>query len=102
MDLSRSGEVAYRDKEYFGVESRGYDATLRRGVRGRPLGIRDRLRNRRDSRKKGSRGTPVRHDQAGVQRGHVLVTTVKWVRVKMVFACFCFNVIQLGTLAGRS
>jgi IS5 family transposase len=34
--------------------------------------------------------------------GHVLVTTVKRVHVKMVFACFCFNLVQLGTLAARS
>ena len=32
--------------------------------------------------------------------GHVLVTTVERVRVKMVFACFCFNLVQLGSLAG--
>jgi len=28
--------------------------------------------------------------------GHVLVTTVERVRVKMMFACFCFNLVQLG------
>ena len=32
--------------------------------------------------------------------GHVLVTTVPRVRVKMVFACLYFNLVQLGTLAG--
>ena len=31
--------------------------------------------------------------------GHVLVTTVPRVHVKMVFACLCFNLVQLGTLA---
>jgi IS5 family transposase len=30
--------------------------------------------------------------------GHVLVTTVPRVHVKMVFACLCFNLLQLGTL----
>jgi len=52
VDLSREGEVVYRDKGYFGVEPKGYNATMRRGVRGHPLGIRDRLRNRRISRKR--------------------------------------------------
>jgi len=52
VDLSRPGEVVYRDKGYFGVRPRGYDATMRRAVRGRPLGIRDRLRNRRINRKR--------------------------------------------------
>ena len=39
VDLSREGEGVYRDKGYFGVEPRGWDATMRRGVRGHPLGI---------------------------------------------------------------
>ena len=30
--------------------------------------------------------------------GHVLVTTVQRVRVKLMFACFCFNLVQLGSL----
>ena len=34
--------------------------------------------------------------------GYVLLTTVERVRVKMVFSCFCFNLVQLGTLAARS
>ena len=37
VDLSREGEVVYRDKGYLGVKPRGYDATMRRGVRGHPL-----------------------------------------------------------------
>ena len=101
VDLSRPGEVVYRDKAFFGVEPRGYDATMRRGVRGRPLGIRDRLRNRRINRKR----APVERTFAVIKRvfhaGHVLVTTVPRVHVKMVFACLCFNLLQLGTLAAR-
>jgi IS5 family transposase len=102
VDLSRPGEVVYRDKGYFGVEPRGYSATMRRGVRGRPLGIRDKLRNRRINRKR----APGERSFAVIKRmfgsGHVLVTTVKRVHVKMVFACLCFNLVQLGTLAARS
>jgi len=96
------GEVVYRDKGYFGVRPRGFDATMRRGVRGHPLGIRGRLRNRRINRKR----APVERPFAVIKRvfgsGHVLVTTVQRVHVKMVFACFCFNLVQLGTLAARS
>ena len=98
VDLSRPGEVAYRDKAFFGVEPRGYDATMRRATRGHPLGMRDRLRNRRINRKR----SPVERVFAVVKRvfhaGHVLVTTVPRVHVKMVFACVCFNLLQLGTL----
>jgi len=102
VDLSREGEVVYRDKGYFGVKPRGFDATMRRGVRGRPLGIRDRLRNRRINRRR----APVERPFAVIKRvfgaGHVLVTTVARVHVKMVFACLCFNLVQLSTLAARS
>ena len=31
-----------------------------------------------------------------------MVTTVQRVRVRMVFACLCFNLVQLGTLAAGS
>jgi transposase, IS5 family len=98
VDLSLPGEVVYRDKGYFGVEPRGWDATMRCGVRAHPLGESDRLRNRRI----GSKRRPVERVFAVLKRvfwsGHVLVTTVSRVRVKMVFSCFCFNLIQLWTL----
>ena len=102
VDLSRPGEVVYRDKGYFGVEPRGYDTTMRRGVRGHPLGIRDRLRNRRINRKRAPGERPFAVIKRVFHAGHVLVTTVPRVRVKMVFACLCFNLVQLGTLAARS
>lgn len=98
VDLSRPGEVVYRDKGYFGVEPRGYDATMRRGVRGRPLGIRDRLRNRRIARRRAPGERPFAVLKRVFNAGHVLVTTVPRVHVKMVFACLCFNLLQMETL----
>ena len=99
VDLSQLGEVVYRDKAYFGVKPWGHDATMRRGVRGHPIGIRDRLRNRRISRRR----APVERIFAVLKRvfsaGHVLVTTRDRVHVKMVFACLCFNLLQLATLS---
>jgi IS5 family transposase len=98
VDLSEPGEVVYRDKGYFGVEPRGWDATMRRGVRGHPLGDADRSRNRRI----GSKRRPVERVFAVLKRvlhaGHMLVASVARVRVKMVFSCLCFNLLQLGTL----
>jgi IS5 family transposase len=98
VDLSLPGEAVYRDKGYFGVAPRGYDATMLRGVRGHPLGLRDRLRNNRI----GSKRRPVERVFALLKRGfgsgRVLVTIVKRVRVKLVFSCFCFNLVQLGSL----
>jgi IS5 family transposase len=98
VDLSRPGEVVYRDKGYFGVEPRGYDATMRRGVRCRPLSIWDRFRNARISRRR----APVERVFAVIKRvfdgGHVLVTTVRRVHVRMVFSCLCFNLLQMRSL----
>jgi IS5 family transposase len=100
VDLTRPGEVAYLDKAYFGVETRGISAAMRRGTRGHPLGIRDRLRNRRINRKRSPGERPFALIKRVFHAGHVLVTTVPRVHVKMVFACFCFNLVQLGTLGG--
>ncbi len=102
VDLSRPGEVVYLDKAYFGVEIRGLSAAMRRGVRGRPLDIWDRLRNRRINRKRAPGERPFAVIKRMFNGGHVVVTTVERVRVKMVFACLCFNLVQLGTLAARS
>jgi len=98
VDLSLRGEVVYRDKGYFGVEPRGWDATMRRGVRGHSLGIRDVLRNRRINRRRAPGERPFAVLKRVFNAGHVLVTTVPRVHVKMVFACLCFNLVQLGTL----
>jgi IS5 family transposase len=98
VDLSEPGEVVYRDKGYFGVIPRGFDATMRRGVRGHPLCEADKARNRRI----GSKRRPVERVFAVIKRvfngGRVLVTSLPRVRVKLVFSCFCFNLLQLGTL----
>ena len=98
VDLSQPGEVVYRDKGYFGVEPRGYDGTMRRAVRGHPLGIRDKLRNKRINRKRAPGERPYAVIKRIFYAGHVLVTTLARVRVKMVFACLCYNLLQLNTL----
>jgi len=98
VDLSLPGEVVYRDKGYQGVEPCGWDGTMRRGARGHPLGIRDLLRNRRISRKRCPGERPFAVIKRVFGSGHMLVTTLERVRVKMVFACLCFNLVQLGRL----
>ena len=45
------GEVVHRDRGYQGAKCKGYSATMR-GARGHPIGIRDKLRNLRISRKR--------------------------------------------------
>lgn len=101
VDLSIEGEVAYRDKGYFGVNPKGYDATMQRGVRGHPIGIRDVLRNKR-----------INHTRAKCERvyavvktvfgsGNVKVTTVARTNVKMLFTAFDYNLYQLRTLSKK-
>jgi len=101
VDLSLPGEVVYRDRGYSGAGARGYDATMKKGARGHPIGIRDQLRNDRISKKR----TPVERTYAVIKTfygsGHVHVTTLERARVKNTFACIGFNIDQLSTLQRR-
>jgi len=98
VDLSRGGEVVYRDRGYQGAEAKGYAATMKRGARDHPLGFLDQLRNRRISKKR----APAERHYAVIKRvfhaTHILVTTVSRVHVKMIFTAFGFNLYQLLTL----
>jgi len=101
VDLSRRGEVVYRDKGYFGVTAKGYDATMQRGTRAGSIDVWGRLRNTRIARKR----APIERTFAVLKRvlksGHVLVTTVPRVRVKMLFSCLCFNLMRMMALGKR-
>ena len=98
IDLSKHGEIVYRDRGYFGASAIGYNATMKRSVRDHPIDIRDKLRNKRISKKR----APGERHYAVIKNifksSHVLVTTVARVGVKMMFASFAFNLYQLCTL----
>lgn len=98
VDLSEEGEVVYKDRGYFGVPSRGYDATMKRSVRNHPIGIRDKLRNKRISKKRAPGERPYAVIKNVFNSAHVRVTTAARVSVKMLFASFGFNLYQLCTL----
>ena len=98
IDLTKPGEVAYKDKGYFGVASKGFSATMRRAVRGHPLNIRDILRNKRISKKRAPGERPYAVIKNVFKAGHTMVTSVARVAVKMIFASFGFNLFQLLTL----
>lgn len=98
IDLSEKGEVVYRDRGYFGAEPKGFDATMQRGVRGHPIGIRDILRNKRISRIRSPGERPYAVIKNVFHDAHTHVTTVIRTHVKMMFAAFSFNLYQLGTL----
>jgi IS5 family transposase len=98
VDLTNSGEVAYKDKGYFGAPSKGYSATMKRSVRAHPIGIWDILRNKRISKKRAPGERPYAVIKNVFKSGHTMVTTVARVAVKMVFVSFGFNLFQLLTL----
>ena len=62
------------------------------------MSIWDRLRNARISRRRAPGERPFAVIKRVFGSGHVLVTSVSRVRVKMVFACLGFDVVQLGRL----
>ena len=98
VDLSQPGEVVYRDKGYFGVKPRGFDATMKRGVRGHPITSADQERNKRIMRKRARIERPYAMIKEVFRLSAVKVTTVARVHLKMLFACLNFNLHQLKTL----
>lgn len=98
VDLSQPGEVVYRDKGYFGVKPRGFDATMKKGVRGHPITSADQERNKRIMRKRARIERPYAMIKEVFRLSAVKVTTVARVHLKMLFACLNFNLHQLKTL----
>jgi len=98
VDLSQPGEIVYRDKGYFGVKPRGFDATMKRGVRGHPITSADQERNKRIMRKRARIERPYAMIKEVFRLSAVKVTTVARVHLKMLFACLNFNLHQLKTL----
>lgn len=97
VDLAKKGEVRYTDKGYFGSKTKGYDAAMKKATRGHPLSYKDEMRNKRISRKR----SPVERFFAFIKRvckaGHVAVTTIPRVRVKMIMTGIVFNVYHLAS-----
>jgi IS5 family transposase len=52
IDLTKPGEMTYRDRAYFEAPCKGYNATMNRATRNHPLSIREKLRNKRITRKR--------------------------------------------------
>jgi IS5 family transposase len=97
LTSQKKGEVVYRDKGYFGVKPPGFDATMKRGVRNHPIGIRDKLRNKRISRKRSPCERPYAVIKNVFKAAHTMVTTIAGVQVKMIFAALSFNISLIRT-----
>ena len=101
VDLAEEGEVRYADKGYSGAKTRGYDAAMKKATRGHPLSYKDEMRNRRISKKR----SPVERFYAFIKcvckAGHVAVTTIPRVRVKMIITGIVFNVYHLASAKSK-
>ena len=101
VDLANEGEVRYADKGYFGAKTKGYDAAMRKATRGHPLSYEDEMRNKRISSKR----SPVERYFAFTKRickaGHVAVTTIGRVRVKMIITGIVFNLYHLTSAKSK-
>jgi IS5 family transposase len=99
IDLSRPGETVYRDKGYFGVKpAASLDKTMHRAVRGHPLSIKEKRRNRAISRTRALVERPYAVIKRYFHVGHVLVTTVTRVHLATMVVCICYNLRQLQTI----
>jgi transposase, IS5 family len=102
VDLANPGEVRYGDKGYHGAKTKGYDASMKKATRGHPLNILDQLRNRRISSKRSSVERCFSVMKIVFRSGHVMVTTVERVAVKMTFNAIGYNLLNLLGLVNRN
>lgn len=82
VDLTKPGEVTYRNRGYFGGKCKGYNATMNRSTRGHPLNIREKLRNKRIARKRAPGERPYAIIKNIFHSGHVKVTTTLRTHIK--------------------
>jgi IS5 family transposase len=102
VDLANPGEVRYGDKGYHGAKTKGYDASMKKATRGHPLNILDQLRDRRISSKRSPVERCFSVMKIVFKSGHVMVTTVERVAVKMTFNAIGYNLLNLLGLVNRN
>ena len=98
VDLSTPGIPCYRDKGYQGAPCRGINATMDRTSRNVPLTVDQTRRNRRITGKRSPGERPYSIIKRKFNGGHVYVTMVRRVRVKVMFKCLCYNLFTLMNL----
>ncbi len=99
IDLAKPGEIVYRDKAYFGVETKARgDGTMTRATRDHPLTIWDKLRNLRITRKRSPGERPFAVIKNVMNGGRTLLTELHRVFVQQVMCCFAYNLIQMARI----
>ena len=82
-------------RDYFGAETKGYDAVMRKATRGHPLSYRDVIRNKRISRKRSPAERYFAFTKKGCKAGHVAVAAIR-VRAKMIVIGIRFQSLSFG------
>lgn len=101
VDLTKPDEICYRDKGYFGVKPKAKgDGTMKRSSRNNPLSIRDKLRNRRISKKRAPGERPFAVIKNVMNGGCTLLTELHRVFVQGVMRCFTYNLMQISRILG--
>jgi IS5 family transposase len=96
VDLSEKGETVYRDRGYFGtIPFASMDKTMKKAVRGKPLTIKEKRRNKAISRVRALVERPFAVIKRGFHAGHVMVTTIRRTHAKNLFACLSYNLNNL-------
>lgn len=102
VDLSKKGDPPmYRDKGYAGMplHSSIKDKTMRKAYRGKPLTKKDKLWNKRISKKRARGERPFSVIKRVFDRSHTLLKKIERVAVQQTFNAFAFNVYNLYTYA---
>ena len=95
IDRSRNGSPMYRDKGYFGVKQKGYDAIMTKALRGFRLSIWSILCNKRIFRKRSLAEYPFAIIKSVFHFSYTLVTLSRRVRVKFMLSCFAYSLFAL-------
>lgn len=74
---------------------------MRRSVRDHPISIKVKRRNRAISRVRSLVERPYAVIKYTFHSGHVTVTTLIRVHVRMMFACFFYNLLNLRTVQNQ-
>lgn len=98
IDLSKTGITVYRDKGYFGNDQKGINGTLDRAMRGYKTTVRIREEESKNLQEEVTDRIPIHRDEAGIHFDHVLVTLIRRVSVKFMFACFAYTLSAVDAL----
>ena len=95
IDLAKKGDIIYRDRGYSGSKTKATgDATMKKGK----LTIKQKLRNKRITKKRAEGEHPYGTIQRSFKGGRTKLTTIARVFVQQVFVCMAYNTHRLRFL----